>query len=123
MGNSQEPQMVERVTDLVSTSFSFMFANLNQFAESGDYKHPYKSIIMKRIEILGLSVAMIVTMSVAALAGGTSTNSHHHESENVEVCSQGKGACRHAGCGCQWYNRANGGAGKCVCGHWDYVHN
>lgn len=37
--------------------------------------------------------------------------------------STGRGSCRHAGCGCQWYQRAEGGAGKCVCGHWDYVHN
>lgn len=78
---------------------------------------------MKRIEILGLSVVMVVTMSVAALAGGNSTYNHEHESENVEVCSQGKGACRHPLCGCQYYKRADKGAGKCVCGHWDYMHN
>ena len=39
MGNSQEPQMVERVTDTVSTSFPFMsvIQNLKPYkAESGD---------------------------------------------------------------------------------------
>ena len=36
----------------------------------------------------------------------------------------GRGACRHAGCGCQTYTMAHDGSGgKCVCGHWDYVHN
>jgi len=38
------------------------------------------------------------------------------------VCMTGHGACRHAGCRCTWYNSAGNG-GKCVCGHWDYVHN
>lgn len=36
----------------------------------------------------------------------------------------GRGACRHAGCGCRAYQMAwDGSGGKCVCGHWDYVHN
>ena len=36
----------------------------------------------------------------------------------------GRGSCRHAGCGCQVYKMAwDGSGGKCVCGHWDYVHN
>lgn len=36
----------------------------------------------------------------------------------------GSGSCRHAGCGCLAYKRAwDGSGGKCVCGHWDYVHN
>ena len=38
--------------------------------------------------------------------------------------SQGSGACRHANCRCQAYRMAHDGSGgKCVCGHWDYVHN
>ena len=38
------------------------------------------------------------------------------------MAKSGHGACRHAGCGCQVY-RSAGTGGKCVCGHWDYVHN
>ena len=38
--------------------------------------------------------------------------------------SKGSGACRHANCRCQAYRMAHDGSGgKCVCGHWDYVHN
>lgn len=37
--------------------------------------------------------------------------------------STGYGSCRHGACRCQGYVRAEGGAGKCICGHWDYVHN
>ena len=36
----------------------------------------------------------------------------------------GRDSCRHAGCGCQSYVMAHDGSGgKCICGHWDYVHN
>ena len=36
----------------------------------------------------------------------------------------GRGNCRHPGCGCMAYKMAwDGSGGKCVCGHWDYIHN
>ncbi len=38
------------------------------------------------------------------------------------ISFKGKGACRHGGCSCENYISAHNG-GKCVCGHWDYVHN
>lgn len=45
MGNSYGPRYVERVTDAVSTSFSFMSVILNLInrAESGDYKLYFSS--------------------------------------------------------------------------------
>lgn len=78
---------------------------------------------MKKSVIIALSFVMTVAMSVTALADVVSNECQQHESESVEVCAQGKGTCRHATCGCKFYQRAVGGAGKCVCGHWDYVHN
>lgn len=80
---------------------------------------------MKKSIVLGLAVVMTLAASVAAFASVSSYDAehNHHEGVQVEVVSQGKGACRHAGCKCSWYSRAEGGAGKCVCGHWDYVHN
>lgn len=72
---------------------------------------------------LFLSMASIAMMSVTAMAVNTSKSTDEQKSITVEVNAQGKGACRHALCGCKFYVRATGGAGKCVCGHWDYVHN
>lgn len=80
---------------------------------------------MKKSIILGLTVIMTLAASVTGFANVSAFDAdhNHHEGVHVEGTSQGKGACRHAGCKCTWYNRAQGGAGKCVCGHWDYVHN
>lgn len=45
-------------------------------------------------------------------------------SKSQTKAKAGTGACRHAGCGCQRYVMAHDGSGgKCICGHWDYVHN
>lgn len=80
---------------------------------------------MKKLIFLGLAAVMTLAASVTAFASISEFHSdvNRHEGVHVEVSSQGKGACRHAGCKCTWYNRAQGGAGRCVCGHWDYVHN
>lgn len=82
-------------------------------------------IKMKKTIVLGLTVVMVLVASVSAFASISVNNaeSTQHKHIGVEVAAQGKGSCRHAGCKCTWYNRAEGGAGKCVCGHWDYVHN
>ena len=77
---------------------------------------------MKKM-IFGFAVVMAMVASVAAFA---SSNSNHNDLNCNEplnpVTVTGKGACRHALCGCKWYVSAGTG-GKCVCGHWDYVHN
>lgn len=80
---------------------------------------------MKKTIILGLSVVLTLAASVTAFANGSTTETKHNHSETIQVeaTSQGKGACRHAGCQCSSYTRRVGGAGKCTCGHWDYVHN
>ena len=80
---------------------------------------------MKKSIVLGFAVIMTLAVSVTAFASASKTHSECNRSEAVQVnvTSQGSGSCRHAGCKCTWYVRAQGGAGKCVCGHWDYVHN
>lgn len=80
---------------------------------------------LKKSIILGLTIVMTLAASVAAFANVSPSDAthNHHDGTRVELSSHGKGACRHSGCTCSWYNRAKGGAGKCVCGHWDYVHN
>lgn len=80
---------------------------------------------MKKTIVLAIAAIMALSASVTAFANVTTegTDINHHESIHTEASSQGKGSCRHAGCKCSWYKRAEGGAGKCVCGHWDYVHN
>ena len=88
-------------------------------------RHEQGYVKMKKSIVLVLAVAMALAASVAAFASVSNSHSvcNHPEGVHVEVASQGKGACRHPGCKCTWYHRAQGGAGKCVCGHWDYVHN
>lgn len=80
---------------------------------------------MKKSIVLAFTVIMTLAASVTSFANGLAFDAdhNHYECIHAEIASQGKGACRHAGCKCTWYNRAQGGAGKCVCGHWDYVHN
>lgn len=80
---------------------------------------------MKKSFVLGFAVFMTLAASVTAFANVSASDVeiNHHDCVHVEVTSQGKGSCRHAGCKCSWYTRAEGGAGKCTCGHWDYVHN
>lgn len=78
---------------------------------------------MKKM-FIGLTVLMTMAAAVATFA--TSMN-HLSEGKDClslpsQVTTQGKGACRHGGCSCQKYVSAHTG-GKCVCGHWDYVHN
>lgn len=78
---------------------------------------------MKKM-FVGLTVMM--TMAVAVTTFATSMN-HLREGQGyfsvaTQLTTQGKGNCRHAGCSCQRYVSAHTG-GKCVCGHWDYVHN
>ena len=75
-------------------------------------------------KIFGLTVLMVMIAAVTCFA--TAIN-HLSEGKNCfslssQVTTQGKGACRHGGCSCQKYVSAHTG-GKCVCGHWDYVHN
>lgn len=79
---------------------------------------------MKKTIVLSLAAVMTLAASVTAFANVSTFggDQEHHNFGHVEITSQGKGACGHAGCKCTWYNRAQGGAGKCVCGHWDYVH-
>lgn len=80
---------------------------------------------MKKNIIIISTVFMTLVSSLTTFASVKSSfeESTNHEGIYFEIPSQGKGACRHASCKCTWYNRAQGGAGKCVCGHWDYVHN
>lgn len=68
-----------------------------------------------------LSCGFIATF--ASFASSTK-NSRELDTERIKtsVNVTGRGACRHAGCRCGWYTSAGTG-GKCVCGHWDYVHN
>lgn len=88
-------------------------------------RHVQGYIIMKKTIVLGLAALMALAASVTAFASVSDSRSecNHHDGIHEEVAVKGKGACRHAGCKCTWYIRAKGGAGKCVCGHWDYVHN
>lgn len=78
---------------------------------------------MKKIKVLSVLAVLAATISLSAFAGSKNVNSDMQEGVNVEVTAQGKGSCRHGGCPCKAYVRLEGGAGKCVCGHWDYVHN
>lgn len=78
---------------------------------------------MRKTIVFGIAVIMTLTASVTTFAHVSAIEADHNHHESVELTSQGTGACRHAGCKCTWYIRAQGGAGKCVCGHWDYVHN
>lgn len=80
---------------------------------------------MKKSIVLGLVAVMALAASVTAFASVSDSHSeyNHHEGAHVEATSQGNGSCRHALCKCTHYTRATGGAGKCTCGHWDYVHN
>lgn len=70
--------------------------------------------------IFGFMVVMAMVASVAAFAA--SSSNHNDLKCNDSASMTGKGACRHALCSCKWYVSAGTG-GKCVCGHWDYVHN
>ena len=76
---------------------------------------------MKKM-ILGFAVVIAMVASVAAFASSNSNHDLNCDESHNSVSITGKGACRHAGCKCQWYSSAGTG-GKCVCGHWDYVHN
>ncbi len=80
---------------------------------------------MKKSIVFSFAVVIALAASVTAWANVSTsrTEAKHCVETHVEVASQGKGACRHALCRCTCYTRAKGGAGKCVCGHWDYVHN
>lgn len=40
----------------------------------------------------------------------------------IVFASTRSGKCRHGACSCKHYVSAHNG-GKCVCGHWDYVHD
>lgn len=66
------------------------------------------------------------TMEVAEGENGIveAVNKVMNNAQTKAKVEAGRGACRHAGCGCTSYQRAwDGSGGKCVCGHWDYVHN
>ena len=80
---------------------------------------------MKKSIVLGLSVVLALVTSVTVFASVSDSRSeyNHLEGIHIEATSQGNGSCRHALCKCTHYTRATGGAGKCTCGHWDYVHN
>lgn len=39
----------------------------------------------------------------------------------TKALTERTGACHHGACSCKRYVSAHNG-GKCVCGHWDYVH-
>lgn len=74
-------------------------------------------------KIFGLAVVvMALVASVAVFANSAVDYCDLVENIKHSVSAQGKGGCRHAGCKCTWYQSAHTG-GKCVCGHWDYVHN
>ena len=75
---------------------------------------------MKKM-IFCFAVVMATVASVATFANSSHNDLNCKESHN-SISVAGKGACRHALCGCKWYVSAGTG-GKCVCGHWDYVHN
>ena len=80
---------------------------------------------MKKSIVLGLAVVMGLAASVTTFASvyDSHTESNQPEGISVEATSHGHGRCRHASCWCTHYVRATGGAGKCICGHWDYIHN
>lgn len=80
---------------------------------------------MKKTIVLGFAVVMALTTAVTAFSSGLTSEEafSKHEGVQVESTSQRNGACRHALCRCTKYTRATGGAGKCTCGHWDYVHD
>lgn len=80
---------------------------------------------MKKSFAFGLFVVMALAVSVTAFSSGSSSEPeyNHCDRVHVESTTQGSGSCRHALCKCTSYTRAEGGAGKCTCGHWDYVHN
>lgn len=80
---------------------------------------------MKKTIVLGLAVVMALTTAVTTFSSGLTSEEAfcNHDGVQVESTSQGNGACRHALCGCTKFTRATNGAGKCTCGHWDYVHD
>ena len=80
---------------------------------------------MKKTIVLGLAVVMALTTAFTAFSSGLTSEEVfcNHKGVQVESTSQRNGACRHALCRCTKYTRATGGAGKCTCGHWDYVHD
>ena len=80
---------------------------------------------MKKSIVIGLAVVMALAASVTTFASVSDSNTecNHPEGIRVESTSRGTGSCRHPLCKCTHYVRATGGAGKCICGHWDYVHN
>lgn len=82
--------------------------------------------IMKKAIVLAIAAVMTLSASVTVLAGASTSiaaKAHGHDDSSAGVTAGGNGSCRHGGCKCAYYVRAVGGAGKCVCGHWDYVHN
>lgn len=80
---------------------------------------------MKKTFVLILAVALTLAASVTAFANISTSGVEQNQQKGnqVEATSHGSGACRHAGCKCSCYKRLEGGAGKCCCGHWDYIHN
>ena len=84
------------------------------------YMKMKKTIAFSFVVVIALAASLTAFAKVSSVSVG---KNNHLGGNHVEVASQGKGSCRHGGCRCAWYVRAQGGAGKCVCGHWDYVHN
>ena len=80
---------------------------------------------MKKTIVFAIAAVMAITASVSSSANGSTHdgNLNHHKSTHIEATSHGSGSCRHGGCKCSSFTRLEGGAGKCTCGHWDYVHN
>lgn len=82
---------------------------------------------MKKFFVVVIAVVAISLVSCNAKTGKVEkkelkTSAVELLDNNQAKEETGYGACRHAGCGCQAY-RSAGTGGKCVCGHWDYVHN
>ena len=77
---------------------------------------------MKKIFGLTVLMAMIAAVTCFATAMNHLGEGKNSLSMSSQVTTQGNGACRHSGCSCQKYSSAHTG-GKCLCGHWDYVHN
>lgn len=59
-------------------------------------------------------VTLFVLVTVAGIVFAAS---------HAVICNSTRsGKCNHGACSCKHYVSAHNG-GKCICGHWDYVHD
>lgn len=75
---------------------------------------------MKKIFALGMAILMAVTASIAVFAENKQ-NANQQESPDVEIITNGRGACTQPNCHCQKFNQRPGYY-QCWCGHGSFMH-